>query len=390
MSRLYTFLCNELKLLFRDKRALLLLFLMPALMVLILSSILTNLYKNQKPNIRILVNSAYQTPVGDQLVSSLKESQKSVEFSVKIPEDASRQYDLLIRIPSDLSEQLRVTGAQNEKGSQEKVEFVFYKFMDPFQKTFLMHEFVRVLQGQIIEEINKELVTQKTGVLLLSDPSSLVVESKAYGARDFSPLSFSLIAWSLFAIFFIVVPFSNSFFRDWNNDILLRLKSMKISKGHVLGGRILSYLIINFAQFLFLLILGLFVYPLILKSDPIQIQSFAALLLVVFVTSLTATAYALFISCAAKTQEQASALGSFGVVILSLIGGIMIPTVFMPEFMVKFVAICSPLYWGLSAFSEALQKQVDWQNLLNSLFILVLFALSFFGLSLRLFNWEKK
>lgn len=388
MSRLVIFICNELKLLYRDRRALLLLFLMPALMVLILSGILTNLYKNQKPNIRILVSSSYQTPVGDQLVSSLKESQKSVEFSVKIPEDAPRKYDLLIRIPSNLSEQLRVT--QTQSTSSEKVEFVFYKFMDPFQKTFLMHEFVRVLQGQIIEEINKELATQKTGVVLLSDPSSLVVESKAYGARDFSPLSFSLIAWSLFAIFFIVIPFSNSFFRDWNNDILLRLKSMKISKGHVLGGRILSYLIINFAQFLFLLILGLFVYPLVLKSEPLQIQSFSALLLVVFVTSLTATAYALFISCAAKTQEQASALGSFGVVILSLIGGIMIPTVFMPEFMVKFVAVCSPLYWGLSAFSEALQKQVDWQNLLNSLFILVLFALSFFGLSLKLFNWEKK
>jgi ABC-2 type transport system permease protein len=388
VTRLLIFLKNELRLIARDKRALLLLFLMPALLVFILSSILNHLYLNQRPQMRILVSSLHNSTVGEELIASLKESGQNVDFSSEIPQEPYKKYDVLIKIPDNLPELLRIKA---DGASGEKIEFVFYKFLDPFQKKFLMNEFVHILQSQIIGEINKELKNQKAGLTLLADPSALIVESREHGARDFSPLSFSLSAWSLFAIFFIVVPFSNSFFRDWNNDILLRLKSMGISKANILGGRMLAYLLVNFLQFFFLLSLGLFVFPHLLQfSLEFRASSLLPMLFVVFFCSLTATTYALFISCIARTQEQASALGAFGVVILSLMGGVMVPSIFMPPFMLKFIAVLSPLYWGLDAFAEAFQATVDWSGLGTSLLILLAFAAMFFGISLKLFNWEKE
>ncbi len=360
---------------------------MPALLILALSSILTHLYQNQMPELRVLVQSTRKMGVAEQVHAALKNTQKSVDYRTTVPPNAFREFDVLIKIPTQLSELLR-----GSTESDEKIEFIFYKFLDPFQKTFLMNEFVRILQGEVIREINNELSGQ-SGVanVKIVDPSLLVVESKKSGARDFPPISYSLVAWSLFAIFFIVIPFTNSFFRDWNNDILLRLKSLHVTKAQVLGGRILAYLCINYLQFFFLLLMGLFVFPFFLGAAiPFSWNSLGPTLLIVFASSLAATAYALCVSCLSQTQEQASSLGAFGVVIMSLLGGVMIPVIFMPPFMENYVAIFSPLYWALEGFAEAFQTQPDMQVLGTSLFVLLLFALFFYTLGLKSFKWEKR
>src|SRR5688500_2571240 len=124
MGKLFVFLANELKLIYRDKRALALLFLMPALLVLILSSILTHLYKNQRPQLRILVMSSHQSTVGDGLVKALHDSGQTVEFSKEIPTRAQERFDLLIRVPVNLPQLLREVP---NPPATEKVEFVFYK-----------------------------------------------------------------------------------------------------------------------------------------------------------------------------------------------------------------------------------------------------------------------
>lgn len=388
MRRLLILTQNELRLLLRDRRSFILLFLMPALLVFTLSGILNHLYNNQKPSMKLLIVSSKETVVGTQLKESLRRIHNSVSFSEKIPEDAHREYDLLIKIPSNLPQLLRSDPAQNP----ERVEFVFYKFLDPFQKSFVMNEFVRLLQAEIIKEVNSEIASQNSSPeMKIADPSLLVVEAKNAGARDFPPLNFSLAAWSLFAIFFIVIPFSNSFYRDWNNEILLKFKSLHLTKTQVLGSRVLAYLGINFLQFLLLLILGLFVFPLVLSSKiVISPSSYAPLFLIVFFASLTASAYALLVSCITKSQEQASSLGAFGVVLMSLIGGIMVPTVFMPPFMVNYIAKASPLYWGLEGFAEAFQSNPDFSILSRSILVLLLFAFSFYLVALTSFRWEKK
>lgn len=390
MSRLLLVFKNELLLLTRDKRSLLLLFLMPALLVLTLSSILSHLYENQKPSLRVLIYSPQKTNVGDKIGNTLQETQQEVVHTTELPQEAHKNHDVLIKIPVNLPELLR---SPNPKESKEKVEFVFYKFLDPFQKSFLMNEFVRLLQAQIIQEINAEISTQDSPNkgISIADPSLLIVETKNTGARDFPPLNFSLAAWSLFAIFFIVIPFSNSFYRDWNNDILLRLKSLHLTKTQVLGGRILAYFLVNFLQFFFLLFLGLYIFPMLLGSAPTLLtSSFLALAVVVFATSVAATAYALLISCITHSQEQASSLGAFGVVIMSLIGGIMVPTIFMPQFMVRYISIFSPLHWGLEGFAEAFQSTPDLQILGRSILILLFIGFSFYLIALKAFRWEKR
>lgn len=388
MSRLIVLFKNEIRLLLRDKRSFILLFLMPALLVLTLSTILNHLYSNQKPNLKILIVSEKKTIVGEQLAAALEKTQESVSFLEAVPENAHKNHDVLIKIPLELPQLLRMTPTE----SSSKVEFIFYKFMDPFQKSFLMNEFVRLLQAEIIKEINAEISLQGNGPSSgIIDPSLLVVETKGTGSRDFPPLNFSLAAWSLFAIFFIVIPFSNSIYRDWNNDILLKFKSLHLSKALVLGSRIIAYLLINFLQFFFLLFLGLVVFPAILGSGiTFYPSSLYALSLVVLASSLAASAFALFVSCICRTQEQASSLGAFGVVLMSLLGGTMIPTIFMPQFMSQFISVISPLYWGLEGFAEAFQQNPDMHLLMRSIFVLLFFAFSFYVLALSSFKWEKR
>jgi len=391
MKKLFLFVHNELRLIFRDKRALLLLYLMPALLVFVLSSVLSHLYENQVPRLSLLIHSESQSTISDKIASELRKTQKRVEFTDVLPEKAPKGFDLLIHVPSNLSQLLRKSPDASEIPAG-RVEFVFYKFLDPFQKTFMMKEFVRMLQSTVIEEINAEIVNREEsgGMQLVSDPSSLIVERQDLGARILPPLSFSLASWSLFAIFFIVIPFSNAFFRDWTNHIFVRFRALGVSKVLIFSGRVLAFVFVNFTQFLFLLLLSLYVFPLVLGA-PLAIASSSLLPIfaVVLCCSAAATAFALFVSCLVKTQEQASALGAFSVVILSLLGGVMIPSIFMPEYMTKYISIFSPLYWGLSAFAEAFQVQLDSGLFLRQLLVLLAFAVFFYTAALRMFRWEK-
>ncbi len=88
--------------LFRDKRALLLLFLMPALLVLTLTSILNHLYQNQKPTLRVLLYSPQQSNVGQTIGRALKSTQESVTHANQIPKSAHKDFDVLIKIPTKL------------------------------------------------------------------------------------------------------------------------------------------------------------------------------------------------------------------------------------------------------------------------------------------------
>ncbi len=51
----------------------------------------------------------------------------------------------------------------------------------------------------------------------------------------------------------------------------------------------------------------------------------------------------------AKTQEQANAFGAVSIVILSILGGLMIPDFIMPDSFKTIMAV-SPLHWCLQAY----------------------------------------
>ncbi|GEP94120.1 ABC transporter permease [Chitinophaga cymbidii] len=158
-------------------------------------------------------------------------------------------------------------------------------------------------------------------------------------------------AWSIFAMFFIVIPIAGNMIREREDGSLVRMKLIPGSYLSILAGKLLFFVGICVVQFYLMMLVGIYVMPLL---DLPQLQlgvDHAAGLLTAASIGITATAYGIFIGTIFKTPNQALNFGAISIVILSAIGGIWIPLEVMPE-KIQAVGRLSPLSWGLNAIND--------------------------------------
>ena len=163
-------------------------------------------------------------------------------------------------------------------------------------------------------------------------------------------------AWSVFGIFFIVVPIAGSLIREREDGTFLRMVAMPVSCFTLLLGKIISYLLVGSVQFFFILLIGKFVLPLL--GTPILDTGSApiAVFLIIVSTILAATGYGIMLGTVCRTYEQASMFGPISIVIAGALGGIMVPVYAMPLVMQE-ISVISPLAWGLNAFYDIFLRE---------------------------------
>ncbi len=156
-------------------------------------------------------------------------------------------------------------------------------------------------------------------------------------------------AWTLFGMFFIVVPLGAALIRERQDGMLARLLTMPISYLTIISGKVMAYVIICMVQFALIMGVGKALLPM-LGAPALEVgSSYAALILIALSASLAASGYGILLGTIARTYEQASTFGAVSVVIAAALGGIMVPVYVMPKVM-QSISLFSPLSWGLNAF----------------------------------------
>ena len=161
----------------------------------------------------------------------------------------------------------------------------------------------------------------------------------------------SVPAWLVFSMFFIVIPISNTFISERGQGTLMRLKSMNVSRISLIVGKMVPYLFINAIQVLIMIAIGIHVVPLFGGTALTLGSSPGGLVLIAAAVSFSAIALALLIASLARTTEQATTIGAVLNIIFGALGGIMVPTFVMPRFMQE-LANFSPMSWGLEGFLD--------------------------------------
>jgi ABC-2 type transport system permease protein len=213
--------------------------------------------------------------------------------------------------------------------------------------------------------------------LMVPDDPSLDIRYVYKDKRDSvipSAVQQSVPAWLVFAMFFISMPIANTFITEKNQGTLLRLISMNVSKGYLLFGKFLPYFLINMTQVFFMILVGMFAVPLLGGQALTPGDSLGGLLLIAASVSFSAVSVALLISSVAKTTEQATTVSGILHVIFAAIGGIMVPTFVMPEFMQK-LAIISPMSWGLEGFLDIFLRHGGVSDVMTKSVSLIIFGL---------------
>ncbi len=378
-AQAWALIFKELKILVRDRQTLLLLFLMPAVFILFLSLALTQVYNDKVgATLPVVVDFQDDGEYAERLREILARRAELRLLEPDSPEASTAK--ARITVPDGFSDELGafVESQGAEPFSRYPVEWQADPTLDASYRWFIEVSLaLATLQSVLdsLQEKGEEFTSDDARAAAREAGRRFVVAADRGQRRQVipTPLQQTVPGWSLFAMFFIVVPLSSSLMRDRQDGTLRRLMTYPVSRTAIVAGKLLPYLVVNVVQFATMLVVGKFVVPLF-GEQSLQLGSQLQLLLpITLAAALAATGYGLLVASLSRSPEQAAAFGGTSVVVMAVIGGVMVPQFLMPVFMQK-IAYISPLSGGLQAYQDVCLREAGFATVLPKLAVLLGFA----------------
>lgn len=399
---------KEFLLLKRDLGGLIILFIMPLVLVITVTLIQDSTFKTVSDSkIPILLVDNDKGSVSKTVFDNLE---KSNLFSVvtqidnkTITEDVAREnvykgkFQLAIVIPKNLSSDLQAKVDQNvEKivsslgmtdstAASEPQRIIKEKevrlYFDPAVQMSFKNAVMSSIDKMISQIETKSIYT--TFQNQLGEGTTNFEQKSFISFKEIIPkinnkevrpnsVQHNVPAWTLFAIFFIVIPLSINIIKEKSQGTFVRLRTNPVSSLVVIIGKTITYSVICMIQFYMMVTVAVFLFPSI-GLPSLNIEGHLALMSVVALFSgFAAIGFGILLGTIASTQEQSAPFGATSVIILAAIGGIWVPVFAMPKIM-QIIAKSSPMNWGLDAFYDVLLRNVSFLEIIPKISLLFLF-----------------
>ena len=409
MHKLLASIKKECLLLVRDIGGIAILFIMPLVLVVTITLIQDSTFKTvSDTKVPVLLVNKDDGSVSKNIIDQLTNSD-SFELITKQTEEEARDlvfsgdYQLAIVIPEKLSADLNKKVQQNVEGVMtqfmmeegEEAPVVEKEVIQPKEVKLYFDPATQVsFKSAVKNGIDKMIAKIEMQSVYKAFQDQMSTDDEASQEMAFDTSSFILFkevlpkkddkeilpnsvqhnvpAWTLFAIFFIIVPLSINIVKEKSQGTFVRLRTNPVSYATVLGGKTIVYLIVCSIQFVLMLLVGVYMFPAI-GLPQLDISGRILMLMIVTVfAGLAAIGLGLLIGTIAKTQEQSAPFGATFVVILAAMGGIWVPVFVMPQFM-QVLANVSPMNWGLNAYYDVFLRNAGFVEIIPELILLLLF-----------------
>jgi ABC-2 type transport system permease protein len=440
LLRISAIVASELKLLTRDTGGLIMLFVLPTVFILVLSVALQGAFSSleQEEKMDLLVINEDEGDFGERLLDSIEEDGhfnivreldgEPVSRARALEELREARYQLAVRIPARSSEALALE-------ADEAVEVI----IDPVLSRQFSHAIVSAVQSFVhlgmlagymeetrvktaaLEDLSREL-----GLLSAACPTPPVSREEA-GAdgdeaeaaefwpayRTEQPLTYwpdytlrhrglqvkevfaadriarpnavqqNVPGWTIFALFWIAQILAINIMQERASGAYKRIMVAPISLMEYVAGKMLPFLGINLLQAAAMFAIGVYVLPL-LGCPRLELSNLPALALLTASISLVAVSFGLFMSAISRTVFLAASISASILIIMTAVGGIMVPKFVMPVAM-QDLAKAVPHGWALEGYLDILVRNRDARHILPTVGVLLGFAAFFFlGAVLRM------
>ena len=409
LYKLWRSFFKEILLLKRDIGGIVIIFLMPLLLIITITLIQDSTFKNlEGSKIPIIFIDNDHSEISKRIQSELN-SGKSFELLTNYNEASAKEavfsgeYQMAIVIPENLTKDINSnvdskvqavvssfgleTDSANIQKEIPKAKDI-HLYFDPATNASFKSSVMNAINKMVFEIENKKIYKafqDQLGTTEDLDNKSLInfkeiVPQSALEAKPNS-VQHNVPAWALFAIFFIVVPLSINLVKEKSQGTSVRVRvSPTPYYVHILG-KTFTYLIICVIQFLLMVAVGVYLFPIMDLPQFDVTGKLLPMLVVTVFAGLAAIGFGVLLGTVAKTQEQSAPFGATSVVVLAAIGGIWVPVFLMPEFM-QTVAKFSPMNWGLNAYYDIILRNSGIVNIAKELSFLLLFYIAMIGISL--------
>ena len=187
--------------------------------------------------------------------------------------------------------------------------------------------------------------------------------------------------YTVFGVFFIVATMAESILREKTEGTFRRLLAAPLPRPILLTGKLLPYYLVNLLQVAVMFGVAHFLFGMALRQP-------AALLVVSLALAAAATGLGVLVATFGKTQTQISGLSVLLTLTMSAVGGCLVPTFVMPDFM-QTLARFTPHGWAMQGFQDALVRGYGLSGVWPEAAALLGFAALFFAIGVWRFRFDK-
>lgn len=384
MFKLWSTILKDIRILTRDKLGLIFMFVMPIVLAVVITAVQNSTFEMLNTNtVPMLVCNRDTGEAGRQLETAIN---KAGMFRIQTvaPGETdgaisnrmhAKDAVIAIIIPSDFTNKIK--GKSNEiavkalknfgmqtdsvKTDSSTIQPITMLYHPVLQETFR-----RSIQGALRSALqvvqNKEVLKSLYFNLNEKDmPDSFEKELMGgqvaineipvsrSGSRNIPNASqHNVPAWTVFAMFFIVISLGGSVVREKLNGSFVRLKTLPTNYLVSLLSKQLTYLFVTVMQAAVVFSLGIWLFP-SMGLPRLDLPDIAGVTVVTLICGWCAVSYAIMIGVFSKTQEQSNGIGAVSIVLMAAVGGLLVPSFAMPQSF-QFVMKLSPLHWCLEAY----------------------------------------
>jgi ABC-2 type transport system permease protein len=402
---------KDLKILRRDRVGLIMMFFMPILLVMVITSVQNSTFELVNNNkISLVICNQDRGTLGKTLTEGIRkiglfklQEADSIKTETNISTEMHNRDALVVLvIPPGFSAFVQnkandiASRALSDPDSvqstsntllpiQDSIKMYYHPVMQPaFRQSIqgALESAVQVIQGETIVKKLYQAVNQKEvpaelekQILLSQQPIEEIPVSRS-GTRFVPNASqHNVPAWTIFAMFFIVTSLGGTIVREKNSGSFIRLKTLPSSYLYALFSKQIVYLMVTVAQAIIIFAIGNKIFPFIGLPALNIPEDWIGLFCVTVACGYCAVSYAIAVGVFAKTPEQSNGFGVISILIMAALGGLLVPSFAMPAHLQKILQI-SPLHWALEAyyglFLEGGNLRDIWMNILSLLGIAVL------------------
>lgn len=410
---------KETIILLRDKIGLSILFIMPIVLIVVMTLIQDSAFHTiSEKGVPLVFVNEDQNDLGNAIHDGLKTStlcqlSDHIDGKPATKESARKavsegKYLIGIVIPkgatikvkesvSDLVGQTMGLSDENTKAKLDSVEIIM--FVDPVAKNSIvttvmssLHEFISGVKTKIMfeafsEQIAEIIPDEQSKPTNAYEKTQIIKYKQIYASNlvdEVVPnaVQHNVPAWTIFGMFFIVISVVSNIMKEKKEGSAFRLYTMPTSYFLQMSSKVMVYVVICVLQFIAMMLVGIYILPFV-GLDALDLgDSLGSVLVLGTATGFAATGFGIFVGTLAQSEQQGAILGSLSVLLLSALGGIWVPAYVMPDTM-RQISAFSPMNWSLDGFYLLFFRGSGFMGILPAVLKLFLF----FGITLLISLW---
>lgn len=383
---------KDLILFFNDQRSFVLTFLLPIILITLFAFAYGAIgdYTKGSESFQLLVVDLDQSDLSRVFISDL-DSLSGMNIIDSDP-DKSNQLIIKGKFPGAL---VFHTGFQDSlnKGGVIPVELVYDKEQEleiGMLQSLVINTLIaslRKIEIQKYIEANQHPESPNPGENLMSqlnagsnNPSFLKMTSIVGEKNDLDlGLIQAVAGTAILMLLFSVAGVGTSILEEKENGTINRLLYSPLNSQTILYSKMLFALFVGILQ---LSVMFLFSWIFLDLDITVNIK---ALVLMILSTAFAVSSIGIFLAAIAKSRQHALSLSTLIILVMSAIGGSMIPLFIMPQIMSK-IAIFSVNYWAIQGFYDIFWRSLPVSDILPRILVLNGTGIVMTLLSIRLFN----